>query len=138
MPAGRPPWEPSEKDREAVRLMTAVGVPQVAICRHLGVSDKTLYRHCRHELDCGAAEANTMVGQSMYQMAIRGPYAVRYQAAAFWLKCRAGWKETSTIEIIKPVSEMSAEEIAARLAIERDAQGRDGLGNVVRLRRPAR
>ena len=121
-----------------MRAITGYGIRQAEIAAVLGVSDRTLRLHCRRELDTGVAEANADVAQSMFKMATVGPYAVRYQAAAFWLKCRAGWKETSTIEIIKPVSEMTAEEIAVRLAIERDAQGRDGTGNVVKLRRPAR
>jgi hypothetical protein len=131
-------WQPTDEQRATVKAMTAYGIRQEAICAVLGISHPTLEKHCRNELDTGAAQANATVASSMYKMATVGhPVHVRFAAAAFWLKCRAGWKETSTIEIIKPVSEMSSEEIAARLQIERDAQSRDGLGNVVRLR-PAR
>jgi hypothetical protein len=48
-------------------------------------SPKTLRKHYRHELDCGALEANNEVAQTMYKMAASG----KFQAATmFWLKCR--------------------------------------------------
>ena len=91
MPAtGRPAWRPSSKDREAVRMMTAVGVDQEQICRFFKITQKTLRKHCRDEIDSGVAEATLAVGRSMYQMALRAPYATRFQAARYWLACRGG------------------------------------------------
>jgi hypothetical protein len=49
--------------------MTAVGIPQEQICAVLKVSVKTLRRHCREQLNSGAAEANAMVVQAMFRMA---------------------------------------------------------------------
>jgi hypothetical protein len=136
---GRPAWVATPKDRETVKAMVAYGIKQIEIAAVVGISVPTLEKNFRAEIDTGAAQANATVAASMFRMATVGhPVHVRFAAAAFWLKCRAGWKETSTLEIIKPVSEMSAEEIAARLQIERDAQSRDGMGNIVKLRRPAR
>jgi hypothetical protein len=58
---------------------------------------------------------------------------------------RADWREVQQIEIYRPVSEMSREEIAARLQIEVEAEqnqvigsgrgGDRGNGNVVPMRR---
>ena len=128
-------WQPTDEQRATVKTMTAYGIRQEAICAVLGVSHPTLEKHCRNELDTGLAQANATVAASLFRMATKGPYSVRFHAARYWLACRAGWKETSTIEIVKPVSEMSVEEIAARLQVEHGAAQHK---NVVQLRQPAR
>jgi len=84
-------------------MMTALGISQLSICRILKVSDKTLRRVCRFEIDTGQAQANTQVGEALFRAAVRGNVA----AMIFWLKSRAGWKETITIEQSKPVAEMT-------------------------------
>ena len=131
-------WQPTDEQRATVKAMTAYGIRQEAICAVLGVSHPTLEKHCRNELDTGLAQANATVAASLFRMATKGPYSVRFHAARYWLACRAGWIESQRLEIVRPVSEMSVEEIRARLQVEQDAQQRDGLGNIVKLRRPAR
>jgi hypothetical protein len=96
----RPVWQPTPKDRELVKAMTAYGISQDAICAVLKVSRPTLEKRCRVELDTGAAEANTKVAQSMYQMALRAPYATRYQAARYWLACRGGWCDGDRVTVV--------------------------------------
>jgi hypothetical protein len=120
---GRPQWKPSRRDRQLAKVLAAIGTPQPTIANVLGVAPKTLRRHLRHELDHGADEANGEVARSLYLMATAGPpSAVRLGAAQFWLKCRAGWREPVQVEVLKPVSAMSLEEVKARLAM--DAPGR--------------
>ena len=136
------------KWKDMTKAMAAYGVRQTDIATVLGVSVPTMYRHLRYELDAGATLSNSKVAESIYQMATRAPYATRFQAARWWLACRADRREVQQIEIYRPVSEMSREEIAARLQIELDAEqsltigsGWGGSGsNVVpmRRRRPAR
>ena len=46
-------------------------------------------------LDRAAAEANAQVAQSLYQQAISGKNTA---ATIFWLKTRAGWRESPAIE----------------------------------------
>lgn len=114
------PWEPSAKDRETVRSMTSYGIPQHEICAVLKVTKPTLERRCRQELDTGAAVANAAVAASMYKMATRGPYSVRFSAAKYWLACRAGWRDVErpmTWLAAVPVGEMSNEELDAVLKI---------------------
>jgi len=48
----------------------------------------------------------------MYRMAIRGPNAVRFQAAKFWLAARARWRDTDRAEplvAMMPLSDLSDE-----------------------------
>jgi hypothetical protein len=66
------PWQPTAKDRELVKSMTAYGIPQNAICAVLKITRPTLERRCRQELDTGLAEANAVVAGSMFRMATAG------------------------------------------------------------------
>src|SRR4051794_19591797 len=62
-------YEATGDQRRLVRGMAAVGVPQEDIATLLEIDAKTLRKHFRRELDCGAIEATTKVAQSLYQMA---------------------------------------------------------------------
>ncbi len=54
--------------------------------------------HYRDELDDGHVKANAKVAENLYRKATgEGREAVT--AAIFWLKTRAGWKETSVHEV---------------------------------------
>lgn len=89
--AGRPRYKPSERDRQQVKAMTAMGLGQSDICLVIGLSEKTLRRHFRAELNTGAAEANAKVAQSLFKQATGDKPNVI--AAIFWLKARAGWRD---------------------------------------------
>jgi hypothetical protein len=67
--AGRPCWSPSEADREKIQTMAALGIQQEKIAAVYEISEKTLRRHCRVELDVGAAVANTAVGKFLFDAA---------------------------------------------------------------------
>lgn len=92
---GRPKFEPSDKDRAVVKAMTGYGICQDEVARVVGVSDKTLRKHFKAELATAATEANAAVAQSMFQMATKGKQVL---AGIFWLKARAGWRETVQVE----------------------------------------
>lgn len=58
---------------------------------------KTLRKHYRQELDFGHTKANARVAEFLYRKATtEGSQAVT--AAIFWLKTRAGWRETTVQE----------------------------------------
>jgi len=140
---GTPAVETQRRAAPTVKAMTACGIRQREICAVIGVSVPTLEKKFRTEVDTGLAMANSKVAESMFKLATKGhPTHVRYQAAAFWLKCRAGCKEASTVEIIKPISQMTREEIRLALQINDPDQSRltgswgaRGNGNVVPLQR---
>lgn len=95
--AGRPEYEPTEADRNTVRSMAACGMSQEAIARCLGtegIDPKTLRAHFRNELDTAMDKANARIGQVAFQKATEG----EAWAVCFWLKSRAGWKETQVTE----------------------------------------
>ena len=90
---GRPPHEPTEAIRKQVESMCGFGIPELDIARSIGISDVTLRKYYRDELDNGTTKANAAVAQSLYKKAL-GDNSSSVTAAIFWLKTRAGWKET--------------------------------------------
>ena len=99
---GRPPFQPTPEQREMVRMHVAVGLPHDDIARIVinpstgkGIGRATLDKYFREELDTGSAKANADVGGKLYTMAMEGNLG----AIIFWLKTRAGYRETSVHEL---------------------------------------
>lgn len=91
----RPRYEPTQKDREKVTSLAAVGIPQVDIATVLGIDTKTLRKHYRQELDESATKANGAVAGKLYSSAMSG----NVSAQIFWCKTRMGWRETNKVEL---------------------------------------
>lgn len=96
--AGRPAYEPTDKDRAQVKLLAAFGVREDDICKLLGISPPTLRKHFRDELELGHLEANAKVAQSLFKMATNSTKP-NVAAAIFWLKVRAGWKDANAVPV---------------------------------------
>lgn len=95
-------YEPTQEERDKVKLLAIVGTRQDIIARLIKrplakkpMTDKTLRKHFTDELELGTAEANGMVANACFNMAISG---LEPGMTAFWLKCRAGWRETAVIQ----------------------------------------
>jgi predicted transcriptional regulator len=80
---------PTKAQRDTVTLHAMVGTPQEDIARVLGISDRTLRKHYRDELDLSLAKANATIGGSLFNKAKGGDTS----AQMFWLKTRAGFRE---------------------------------------------
>lgn len=91
MPAGPAPHEPTHETRQIVQLHAAIGTPQAAIADILDISEKTLRKYYRRELDLALAEANAQIGGTLFKKAKGGDTA----AMIFWMKTRAQWRETN-------------------------------------------
>jgi hypothetical protein len=90
---GAPPHEPTQEQRKQVEALASYGIPQEDIAKVIGICHVTLRKYYRQELDVAEAKANAMVAQSLFKKATSdGTQSVT--AAIFWLKTRAGWKET--------------------------------------------
>lgn len=77
--------------------MSAYGIPQPDIARVIGIDPKTLRKYYDEELATATAKANAKVAESLYKKALGdGPGAVT--SAIFWMKTRAGWRETSVVD----------------------------------------
>ena len=86
----------TEKDREAAQTMYAFGIPQEQIARILRMDVDTLIKRLGKEMEDYKVKANARVASTLYQMAISGTNPA---ATFFWLKTRAGWRETDRLEI---------------------------------------
>ena len=117
--AGHPPFEPTDKQKQQVSQLAAVGTPQDQICRMVinpetgkGIGLATLNLYFREELDLGSAKATAAVGGALYNQAING----NVSAQIFWMKTRGKWRESAqTIEI---TGENGGPLVAANVSIE--------------------
>ena len=91
----RPPHKRTDEEAEVVRMMAAVGISQENIAKVIGIDIKTMTKYYREELDTAWIKANAKVGGAMYNKAIGGDV----QAQKYWMGCRAGWKETASLEV---------------------------------------
>ena len=86
----RPKLNPTAEQRALVKSMAACGIQHEQIAKQIGIrSPKTLRKYFRSELDSGLVEANYQMAKSLYKSGTHGDT----DAAKFWLRCRAGWRE---------------------------------------------
>ena len=94
---GRPPFKPTDEQREQVIAMSSNGVPHRQQAPLIGCSSpKTLRKHFRDELNIGKIQAHAKVAGALYQSALDG----NVKAQSFWLKTVGGWKETGEVEVV--------------------------------------
>jgi hypothetical protein len=94
----RPRFNATPEQKKNVEAMAAYGIPEGEIANLIaeqGIDPKTLRKYFRHELDIAATKANSAVAQTLYKLATSGTCPA---ATMFWLKCRAGWKETNVLQ----------------------------------------
>ena len=95
---GRPPHQPTDQTRLQAKTLAAVGIKHEDIAAKIGICADTLVKYYKQELDDGRVDANAQIGKSLYEQAKSGNTA----AMIFWLKTRAGWKETQVQEHTGP------------------------------------
>jgi hypothetical protein len=86
---------PTEDSRKLVKTLSAVGIRYVDIALKLDITDDTLRKYYKAELELGRIDANAQLGNTLFQQAKKG----NTTALIFWLKTRAGWKETQVNEL---------------------------------------
>lgn len=91
---GRPAYEPTDKEREQVKMLAAFGTREDDICKLIGLSTPTLRKHFWQELELGHIEATSKVAQTLFRMATDKDKP-NVAACIFWMKVRAGWRETA-------------------------------------------
>ena len=91
-----PPHEPTQELRQIVQLHATIGTRQDDIAGILGIDPKTLRLHYREELDLASAKANATIGGALFNKAKGGDTT----AMIFWMKTRAGWKETNVVAVV--------------------------------------
>lgn len=72
-----------------------MGIRFEDIAGKLEINTDTLQKYYSKDLADGRIDANASIGKTLYEQAKNG----NTTAAIFWLKTRAGWKETTVNEI---------------------------------------
>ena len=108
---GRPPFKPTDEQREQVIALSSNGLPHIQIARIVGCAPKTLRKHFREELNIGKIQANAKVAGALYQSALNG----NVKAQTFWLKMVGGWQETGSLETVSE-RELGAIKLASEVA----------------------
>jgi hypothetical protein len=88
---GRARYVPTAEVSRLVEAMAGYGVPHKDIGKVVGISDATLEKYYRRELDTGHIKANSKVAASLFEQATEGKNVA---AAIWWSKARMGWSET--------------------------------------------
>ena len=133
---GQPKFEPTQDQRNQVKLMKAVGLPEDRICKTITnprtgkpVAPMTLARAFAAELESGATEFHAMVGNFIL-CAILGKKPalgdaikseqVRMTAAIFYAKTKMGWKEVVNEQANKDDKPFRIDDARQRLIDEVD------------------
>jgi predicted transcriptional regulator len=78
--------------------MAGYGILHERIAIVLGITEKTLRRHFREELDRGKGDADLQVINTLFKMAKSGRFPA---ATIFWVKTRCGWHERPAEEAVE-------------------------------------
>jgi hypothetical protein len=92
---GRPPYIKTEDDAKLVEALAIAGVTQSLIAQIVKISEPTLRKNFRTQLDTSKARANAIISQALFKKAKDGNVV----AQIFWLKTQAGWKERNALEL---------------------------------------
>ncbi|MGD9507034.1 MAG: hypothetical protein AB7X49_00545 [Geminicoccaceae bacterium] len=111
--------------------MAGYGISADDIAIVLGVDVDTLKRDYRSGLKGAAIKANPKVAESLFRKATAAEGREGVTAAIFWLKTRAGWKETAVHEVShRPYAHMTMEQIEARIGVLLGKVEEDSPGSV--------
>src|SRR5439155_14648765 len=84
--------------RGQVEAMAGFGIPEPDIAKVLEIEPDRLRELFAKELDGGRTRTNAKVAENLFRKAT-GDGREAVTAAIFWLKTRAGWKETSVHQL---------------------------------------
>ncbi len=120
-----PGFCPTMSQAREVAVMSCLGMEAKDIALVLNIEEKLLKMYYTKELKVSANIANAMVARQALNMAMSGRFP---DMTKFWLKSRAKWKETSSMEISGPDGgpmEFSSarEKFAAAMAASTAKQG---------------
>lgn len=91
----------TEKDLQKISALYGYGLTLVEIADVFGISEATFHRYMdeipgvRESLKLGKANAKASISQTAYKLAVEGKTP---EMTKFWLRCKAGWKETQVVE----------------------------------------
>lgn len=110
---------PTEASRLRVQELAEV-FTEAEIARRLGISDRTLRKHYRAELDHAMEATASAVAANLKQfaMGLKGTEKAQVTAAIFYLKVRCGWRETINVADVTDPNAGARERLAAKLGVQ--------------------
>jgi predicted transcriptional regulator len=87
--------QPTAETRKLVENSSGLGLPHESIAVLVGIDDKTLRKHYRHELDMGKAKAHGQIARTLFQKATAGDTT----SLIWWTKTQMRWAETVKQEV---------------------------------------
>jgi len=95
----RPTFEPTDRHRGQVEAMVACGIPENEIAVAIGISEPTLRKHFKTEIDVGMTKVKLNVGSFIVNSILGRDGGIkdersRATLAIFFAKTRMGWKES--------------------------------------------
>ncbi len=113
---GRPPYEPTDKDRRVVEMMAGWAIPEERIAKVPAIDPKTLPKHFGEELEVGHAKLEAQLAQNLLRIA-QGHDRHALIATIFALKSRFGWVEQQPPAREQPLGKKEARLEAAQRAV---------------------
>lgn len=108
---GRPAFQPTAEQRKIVHSLASVGVTHPQIADVIGIGEVTLRKYFRAELDNAEMIANAKVAANLFKQATKDDFRA-VGAAAFWMKTRAGWRETQDVNVkVTPYDKLPDDEL---------------------------
>lgn len=90
---------PTDETRRQVSLCMSMGLTQQQIGLILGITDDTIRKHYRKELEVGKQSMSMNVANNLYNIATDPDHKNAATAAIFWMKAQGGWHETVRTEL---------------------------------------
>jgi hypothetical protein len=126
-------FEPKPEHRQLVVLLRGVGYAEDQIAKLInwpeGIDPKTLRKHFRDELDHGDAFAHAQVAKTLFAVATDKTHKNCVTAQIFFLKARAGWRDsdprTASVKVETPGVDGEAPVTFTLKIGERDADADD-------------
>jgi len=87
--------EVSEETKFQIRAMAELGLNVEHIAFIVGMAPMTLQAYCMEEIEAGRANGHKKVASALFDMATDKEHPTM---TAFYLKAKAGWKETTSVE----------------------------------------
>lgn len=89
-------YKPDDRTKKQVTLMAGIGLRHDEIAKIIGTSDETLRKYYKKELESAKSVLNMQVANNLFRIATSAEKGA-VSAAIFWMKTRAGWRETIDI-----------------------------------------
>ena len=84
---------PTTETRAKVNALASFGITQAQICKYIGISEMTLRKHYRNELDVAKIDKVVAVANALYKNAVdKG----NVTAQIFFLKTQGCWREVDS------------------------------------------